>query len=165
MASRLDGRAALGALVAGLAGAATVEAYLFAVGLASWPGTYQWIASGLVGAEAFASLGFAWLGLAIHVGVSLGWAVGWAMTAARWPRLPGRPVLAGLGYGAAVFVAMQGVAALAGIWTAPTPGLLLHYLVDHTVFFGLPVVTVFGRVAGPPRRVGRSLEPLAAPGR
>jgi hypothetical protein len=162
--ARMDDRAILGALAAGLVGAATVEAYLFAVGLASWPGTYQWIASGLVGAEAFASLGFAWLGLAVHVGVSLGWAVGWAL-AARWPRLSARPVLAGLGYGAAVFVVMQGVAALAGIWAAPTPAVLLHYLVDHTLFFGVPVVMVFARLAGPRPRADHDVEALVAPGR
>jgi hypothetical protein len=36
---RIDGRRLGAALLAGAVGAVTVEVYLFAVGLASWPGT------------------------------------------------------------------------------------------------------------------------------
>jgi hypothetical protein len=146
MARGIDGRTVRAALFAGLVGAVTVEAYLFAVGLASWPGTYQWIASALRGPEAFTGAGFAWLGLGMHVGVSLGWAVAWALASVTWPRLLGRPLVWGAAYGVVVFVAMQGVTALAGIWAAPAPRVLFHYVVDHAVFFGLPVAGVYGWV-------------------
>lgn len=145
MTRGIDGRAMKAAIVAGLVAAATVEVYLFAVGLASWPGTYQWIASALWGPEAFTAASYAWIGVAMHLVVSLGWAVVWAAAAHAWPRLAARPLAWGLGYGVVVFAAMQGVAALTGVWSAPTPLALFHYLVDHAFFFGVPVAMVHAR--------------------
>jgi hypothetical protein len=147
MTREIDVRLLGAVLVAGVVGAVTVEAYLFAIGLAHWPGTYQWIASALWGRAAFAASGFAWLGVVLHVAVSLGWALAWAGAGARWPRLLARPLAWGLGYGVVVFGVMQGVAALAGIWAAPTPGVLLHYVVDHALFFGVPVAVAYGWAA------------------
>jgi hypothetical protein len=137
-------------LLAGLAAATTVEAYLFAVGLATWPGTYQWIASALWGREAYTAPSFAWAGVAMHVAVSLAWALAWAAAATRWPHLLARPLAWGLGYGMLVFVVMQGMAFLAGIWATPTRPVLFHYVVDHAVFFGVPVAVVYGWATGRP---------------
>ncbi len=151
MSGRFDVRMARAVVGAGLVGAVTVEIYLFAVGLAAWPGTYQWIASGLLGPGAYSTIAFAWLGVALHAGISLAWAGLWAATSARWPRLAARPATHGLAYGVLVFVAMQGVAWLGGIWAAPTPAVLLHYVVDHAVFFGVPVAAVYARLNASPR--------------
>lgn len=142
MTRGFDGRTMKAAILAGLVAATTVEVYLFAVGLASWPGTYQWIASALWGPAAFTAASYAWLGVVLHLGVSLGWAFAWAAAAHVWPRLLARPLVGGAGYGVLVFAVMQGVAALAGVWSAPAPLALLHYVVDHALFFGLPVATV-----------------------
>lgn len=142
MTRGFDGRTMKAAILAGLAAAATVEVYLFALGLASWPGTYQWIASALWGPAAFAAASYAWIGVAMHLGVSLGWAVVWAAAAHASPRLRARPLAWGAGFGVLVFAVMQGVAAVTGVWSAPTPLVLFHYVVDHVFFFGVPVATV-----------------------
>jgi hypothetical protein len=168
MEGRIGGRGVRAALAAGLVGAVTVEVYLFAVGLASWPGTYQWIASALAGKAAYASMAYAWLGVAIHVGVSVGWALGWAFVGRAWPRLHARPVGWGLAYGLVVLAAMQGVAAASGIWAPPTLTQLAHYVLDHALFFGAPLAIVFGRMnrgrAALAMRAARSVgAPAAAP--
>jgi hypothetical protein len=148
MTRGIDGWTLKAATLAGLVGGVAVEAYLFAVGLANWPGTYQWIASALLGPEAFTSVDWAWVGVAMHVAVSLGWALAWAFVGNSWPRVLARPIAGGLGFGVVVFAAMQVVAAVAGIWTAPTPVTLFHYVVDHAFFFGVPVAGVYGWVLG-----------------
>lgn len=130
------------ALLAGLVGGTVVELYLFAVGLATWPGVYQWIASTLVGPVAFTSAAYAWLGLVQHGLVSLGWALAYGFLARRRPALATRPVAAGLGFGLAVFLAMQILVAALGVWAPPGAAEVAHTVVAHTLFFGVPVALV-----------------------
>jgi len=79
------------------------------------------------------------LGLALHAGLSLGWALLYAVAAARWPVLVRRPARSGAVFGLLVFVCMQVVMAVAGIWAAPSAGVLTHYVIDHVLFFGVPL--------------------------
>jgi len=142
------------ALLAGLVGGIAVELYLFAVGLATWPSVYQWIASTLVGPQAFDALGYAWLGLALHAAVSIGWALAYGYAASRVSAIGARPVGAGLVFGVLVYGAMQALLAVNGSFTAPTPAGLAHGLISHAVFFGLPVALVAGRRERPADAAG-----------
>lgn len=150
----------LRSLVAGLVAAVTVELYLFAVGLASWPGVYQWVASALVGQTAFTAVEYAWLGVAVHVAISLGWGLVFGAATRRWPGVLTRPVTSGLVYGVVVLVAMQMALWIDGLWTPPSTGVVLHYLIDHTVFFGVPLALTLRRLAA---RTARSRAAAGAP--
>lgn len=149
MSRSFEARTIKAALVSGSIGAVTVEVYLGAAGLLAWPGSYQWIASAIVGDMAHSAPGYAWLGIAIHVAVSLAWGAAWALLASRSRKLRAHPGPYGLAYGVLVFAAMQAALWARGLWTAPTLGLLIHYLVDHAVFFGLPVALAYARLLPP----------------
>src|ERR1700680_702340 len=126
-------------IVAGLIAGTTVELFLFATHAAVWPGTYQWIASGLIGKVAFTSASYVWLGLSLHALVSLGWGLIYAALAQRLAILIDRPTISGLLYGLIVFVAMQILTMFSHIWAAPSsPTVLAIYITGHAVFFGLP---------------------------
>ncbi len=137
----------LRSLLAGLVGGVVVELYLFAAGLASWPGTYQWIASTLVGPRAFTGSGYLWLGLALHALVSLGWALAYGLVGTWHSRLAAHRLAGGLTFGIAVFVAMQALLAVLGAWALPSATTLVHAIVAHTLFFGVPVALI--ATAGP----------------
>lgn len=132
------------AIAAGIAAAVVMEAYVFATVmlpahhsvLQSW----QWIASAAIGERAFANPAYAWLGLVLHVAVSIGWAGGYAYLAQRQPFLNRRWALSGPVYGLVVYVFMDILLLGAGTFAPPaTPLALLNALVAHAVFFGLPV--------------------------
>jgi hypothetical protein len=142
--------AALGpGALAGIAGGVLLDAYLLAVGALSHRLSpeqhYTFIASALVGKAAYVWPGMAWLGGALHLVVSAGWGVGYAYAALAAPQMLARPVVSGVAFGAVVFVVMQVVMALAGIWRVPTPGDAFTALVAHTIFFGLPVAFIVER--------------------
>lgn len=132
-------------IVAGLIAGITVELFLLAVSAASWPGTYQWIASGAAGKAAYESVTYAWIGLAMHFVISSAWGVLYVFLAPSYRALVTRPVLSGVLYGFGVFVVMQSVAGAAHIWSAPTAAQLSVYLIDHCVFFGIPLAFVVSR--------------------
>jgi hypothetical protein len=151
----------LRSLAAGLVGGVVVELYLFAAGLASWPGTYQWIASTLVGPRAFTASGYLWLGLALHALVSLGWALAYGLVATWRPRLAAHRVAGGLAFGIAVFVAMQVLLAALDAWALPSATALVHGIVAHTLFFGVPVALI--ATVGPVRTAVKAAQrPRAA---
>jgi hypothetical protein len=138
-------------LIAGLVAAVVVEVYLVAVGMTVWPGTFQFVASAAIGERAFSAEAYAWLGAALHLGISLGWGVLFGLAAVRWPALIERPVRWGLLYGFGVLAAMQGVMFLSGVWAPMTALPLTHYIVDHVFFFGVPLALTY-------RYVSRRLE-------
>lgn len=130
-------------LIAGLAAAVVVEAYLMVVGMAPWPGTYQYIASGAVGQAAYLSPAYAWLGVVLHLAISSGWALLFGLAAGRLPGLLERPLLGGALYGFLVFLAMQALVYTRGIWAPLSPAELVHYVVDHVLFFGVPLALTY----------------------
>jgi uncharacterized membrane protein YagU involved in acid resistance len=136
-------------ILAGLAGGVLLDAYLLAVGALSHRLTpeqlYTYIASGLVGKGAYAWPGMLWLGLVVHLLVSIGWGVAYAYVAVSTPQVAANPVISGTVYGLVVFVMMQIVQALAGIWRPPSFGEAFTSVVAHVVFFGLPVAFVVAR--------------------
>lgn len=132
-------------IIAGLIAGTTVELFLFITHVASWPATYQWIASGVIGKTAFTSTSYAWLGLSLHGVISIVWASIFVAGAKRLPVLVEMPVLFGLLYGVIVFIGMQIVTMIAKIWAPPSAALLTIFLIDHIVFFGLPVALYVAR--------------------
>ncbi|MGC1381207.1 MAG: hypothetical protein WA814_09345 [Candidatus Baltobacteraceae bacterium] len=141
------GRVALQALVAGIAAGFTYDLYIWLTTVLPQHGSiaavWQLDASTVVGKIALSDPGYAWLGVAIHALVSIGWAGGYAYLALRQRALNERWVASGLLYGIVVYVVMQ-LILLAGnaFAPAPNPTLFLNAVVAHSAFFGLPVAFV-----------------------
>jgi len=138
-------------LLAGLVGAVLIEAYLWLTTLVPNHGdilvTWQWVASTVFGKGALANQAFAWVGLALHLLVSIGWAAGYAYLAATRPFLSARWPVSGIVYGVLVYVLMQAVLLVDGNLTLPaTPLLFVNAVVAHVIFFGLPVAFVVARM-------------------
>jgi hypothetical protein len=141
-------------VAAGVAGAIFIDAYLivvlvFALHSTSIAGLYDYVASGAIGQAAYASSTAPYLGVALHVAVSLTWAIGYAYVAARTPQVLQRPLLSGVAFGFVVMVAMQLVEVAAGIYRVPTTLSLGNDFVAHTVFFGIPVAYIVTRRLAP----------------
>ena len=148
----LSGVARAGVL-GGLIGAVTIDAYLLSVYVyvahAYTPTRFfQYVASGAIGKSAYGDPSFAWLGLALHVGVSAGWGIGFAYVAARTPQVRARPFTSGIVFGGVVMLAMWLIEFAAAIWQFPTVATFEHALVAHTLFFGLPVSYAVSRELG-----------------
>jgi hypothetical protein len=138
-------------VTAGVAGAIIVDAYLivvlvFVLHSTSITGLYDFVASGAIGKAAYADPRAVYLGVALHVLVSLMWATGYAYVAARTPQVLRRPFLSGIAFGFVVMVTMQLVEVAAGIYTTPTTLSLGNDFVANTAFFGLPVAYIVTRV-------------------
>jgi hypothetical protein len=134
-------------LLAGIVGAAAIDAYLLLTFVAAThtetlDGFFGFIASGAIGKSAYGEPSSIWLGLAIHVAVSLAWGVGYAYAAARAPQLNARPITSGIVFGVVVMIAMQLVEVAANIYTLPNTFSLLNQFVAHTLFFGIPIAWI-----------------------
>jgi asparagine N-glycosylation enzyme membrane subunit Stt3 len=135
-------------IAAGLIAGAIADAFLFATGVLSWPQSYEFIASALVGRAALASTAYVPLGIAIHFAISAAWGAAFALTAQRYPQLIGRPIVSGLVFGLVVMIVMQLLLMLNGMWHAPqSGGQLVVSIVSHTAFFGLPIAWYVERAA------------------
>jgi hypothetical protein len=138
------GRLVAQALLAGVAAGVSIQLYLWLTTILPQHGSilaaWQFIASTLFGKVAFTSLVFAWLGLAIHLVISIGWAGGYTYLAVRQAALNQRWFASGLLYGIVVYVTMQ-LILLAGnaFRPPPDPTAFLNLVVAHTFFFGLPI--------------------------
>jgi hypothetical protein len=135
-------------LIGGLVGAILIDAYLLTiyvfVGHAlTLEAFYQLVAAGAIGrAAAFATPSAAWLGLGLHLMVSIGWGLGFAYIAARTPQVGERPLISGIVFGAVVMLSMWLIEFAAAIWNFPTVATFENDLVAHVLFFGLPVAYV-----------------------
>lgn len=108
----------------------------------------QFIASGAFGTKAFeGGLLTAGLGAFFHFLIAFVVAAIFCLAARALPVLVRRPVLTGLLYGAAVYFVMNyGVLPLSAV--APSPfswSMLLHGVIGHAVFVGLPIAWFAGR--------------------
>jgi hypothetical protein len=145
------GRVVRQALAAGVAAGVALEAYLYLTVMlpshttlfAAW----QLIASAAIGKAAFDSPSYAWLGLVLHFGVSIGWAGGYAYFAQHQPFVNRRWVVSGICYGLVVYLFMQILllGARAPVFP-PTPTAWLNDLFAHAIFFGLPLAFVVARM-------------------
>ncbi|MBV8491499.1 MAG: hypothetical protein JO199_13310 [Candidatus Eremiobacteraeota bacterium] len=147
------GRIAAQAVVAGIAGAILIDLYLWAVTIAPNHGSiltmWQWVASTAFGKGAFANPSFAWVGLGLHVAVSIGWAGGYAFAAATRPFLSQRWPISGLAYGIVVYLLMQIVLLVDGNFALPAGATaVIVALVGHCIFFGVPVALIVRLMQG-----------------
>ncbi len=139
------------ALLAGTAGAIGFGLYQWVTTVLpsheSMVAMWQWVASGAIGAVALSNPAFAWLGVLVHLFVSVAWAGGYAYLAStqlfinqRWP-------ISGVFYGLMVYVFMQLLMLGAHLLAIPTPLEALNSVIAYCVFFGLPVAFVVAKTA------------------
>ncbi len=141
------GRIAVAAVVAGLIGAVLLDAFLYVAVAApqgaSLTAMWQHVAVSAAGAQIAGNPLAPWIGLAVHVAVSIGWAGGYAYLAASQPFLNRRWAISGVAYGAVVYLLMQLVMLAGHSFELPSgPDAVGRALIAHCFFFGLPVALV-----------------------
>jgi hypothetical protein len=134
-------------IVAGLTGAVLIDAYLIltvvvAARATSLTGFYRFVASGVLGAAAYAAPSAVLLGIVLHLAIGAAWGVGYAYVAARTPQVRARPLPSGIAFGFVVMIAMQLVEVAANIYRLPDTLSLLNGAVAHVAFFGLPIAYI-----------------------
>ncbi|HEY8298549.1 MAG TPA: hypothetical protein VIG32_11080 [Candidatus Baltobacteraceae bacterium] len=140
------GRILTAGALAGIAGGILFDLFIYATSVAPQHGSmlavWQFIASTAIGKTAFASTGFAWLGLFIHLVVSIAWAIGYAYLAQTRSAIDAHPAVSGIAFGLVVYVVMQIV--LLGDNNFHLPGVrdFALALIRHCIFFGLPVAYI-----------------------
>jgi FtsH-binding integral membrane protein len=108
---------------------------------------WQSIAAGAIGPQALASPVYAWVGLIVHVVVSIGWAGGYAYFAQTQPFVNARWIVSGVVYGIVVYLIMLVLLLGARASIFPfDPATIANVVVAHAVFFGLPVAFVVSRM-------------------
>src|SRR5699024_3379587 len=110
---------------------------------------FQAIASGVLGNAAFAGGGgVSALGVACHFGLSILWAVLFAVAARQLSVLARRPVFAGLGFGVVVFLCMRLIVLPLSAYPNPVTfkplGTALD-LLSHMLLFGMPIALLASR--------------------
>lgn len=152
-------RIAAAAIVAGTLDALfAVITYIGVAGRYNLETLLQYIATGLLGNGAFrtgaAGIGTAALGAAIHLALAAGFAAAFALTAGRLARTRASAVIAGVVYGAAVWILMaNGVLAALGVAHEPFGGRYWWaFLADHALFVGLPIALLTSRATARARR-------------
>ena len=119
----------------------------------------QAIASGLLGASAYkGGNAVAWLGLLIHVAISIVGGVVFALAASRWPVLLERSLVSSVAYGTLVYLLMSRVVlplSAAAFPVSNEPILVVASVASHILAFALPIVMLTRRmylVSGSRRR-------------
>ena len=131
-------------------------AYVVIAGRYNFERLLQYIASGLLGHDAFVHYGLtgwliAALGLVLHIAISLTVAAVFFIALRRFATTRTRTVALGLLYGAGVWMFNTAVV-LAATDTRHEPffgGWYIPFLVDHALFVGLPIALTLAR--RPPR--------------
>jgi len=129
-------------------------AYVVIAGRYNFESLLQYIASGLLGHDAFAHHGatgwlIAALGFVLHFGISLTVAGVFFLVLRRFATTPTRTVALGLLYGAGVWK-FNAAVVLPLTDTRHEPffsGWYIPFLIDHALFVGLPIAIVLARRA------------------
>lgn len=134
-----------GGLAAGLLDIVNAMAFWFLYNGAPPARILQAIAAGLLGREAFAGgTATAALGLFLHFFIACGMAAVYWLACRRWLVLLRRPVVAGIAYGIATYLAMNWV--VVPLSRAAPPPFILPWFIDsvlaHVVLVGLPFAFV-----------------------
>ena len=137
---------ALAVLIGGsIAGALDIA---FAISFAAYSGLapmrlLQTVASGLLGMEAFSGgVPVAALGLALHFGMSFLWAGLFLVFASLVPSLVRYPIVSGIAFGIAVFLAMRLLVLPLSAFPYPVtfkPLATTLDLLSHALLFGVPI--------------------------
>jgi len=129
-----------GGLAAGLLDIINATAFWFLYNGASPARILQSVAAGLSGPDAFAGGNVtAALGLFLHFFIAVGMAAVYWLACLRWPALVHRPVMAGISYGVAAWLAMEHV--IVPLSRAQPPPFILPWVIDsvlaHVLLIGL----------------------------
>jgi hypothetical protein len=129
-----------GGLAAGLLDIVNATIFWFLYNGASPVRILQSVAAGLLGPAAFAGgKTTAALGLFLHFFIAVGMAAVYWLACLRWPALLGRPVMAGISYGVAAWLAMEHI--VVPLSRAQPPPFILPWVIDsvlaHVVLIGL----------------------------
>jgi hypothetical protein len=147
-------RSVMAGVVAGIAGAILIALCVyFAQVVVLRPGVpftfvqlFQFDASVLVQKVAYTDPSYAILGALLHLLVSIGWGIGYAYMAERQAQLLSAPFRSGLGFGLVVYFAMQLVLVAGNLFVQPTPAGFGMQLVEHCLFFGVPIAYIVARM-------------------
>lgn len=129
---------------------------LFAISFAAYRGVapavlLQTVASGLLGNAAISGgIATAALGLLLHFGMAYRWAGIFLLTSRRLPMLVRRPILSGVLFGAAIFLAMRLVVLPLSAFPYPVtfkPLATILDLLSHTLLFGIPIALATRRAS------------------
>jgi uncharacterized membrane protein YagU involved in acid resistance len=139
-------------ILAGIVGAILIDAFQYFSTLAtthqaSIVAIWQYVASSAVGATAYTSTSYAWLGLLFHAIVSIAWAIGYAYVAATRPNVMSTPWLSGLVFGAVVWLIMTFVLMLDRIAPPISATSVVMGLTACCIFYGIPVALTVRAVA------------------
>ncbi len=134
-------------------------AYVVIAGRYNFESLLQYIASGLLGSDAFAHHGItgwliAALGFSLHLAISLAVAAVFFVALRPFTSTPKRTLALGLLYGAGIWMFNAGVV-LPATGTRHEPffgGWYIPFLIDHALFVGLPIAIVLARNAPWPSR-------------
>jgi uncharacterized membrane protein YagU involved in acid resistance len=123
-------------------------AYVLVAGRYNFESLLQYIASGLAGHAAFASgwagVGYPVLGFAIHLALSAGFVVVFAVAFAPHIRSRRAAVISGLAYGVAIWLFMNAVVLPLGRSAHERffDAYYIAYLIDHALLVGLPIALI-----------------------
>ena len=128
-----------GGLAAGLLDIVNATMFWYLYSGASPVRILQSIAAGLLGPAAFAGgKATAALGLLLHFFIAVGMAAVYWLACLRWPVLVRRPVIAGIAFGLAAWLAMEHIVPLS---RAQPPPFILPWVIDsvlaHILLIGL----------------------------
>lgn len=136
------------AIAAGTLGGILVDGFLIVANHMNPIQLWQFVASGLVGATAFTAPSYAALGLLMHFAISIAFGIVYVYAATVLPALLRHPTASGLVYGLLVMAFMTAILSIRHLTPATLDArTLIVSLVDHTVFFGLPIAWFTARSA------------------
>lgn len=140
------GRIITRGVAAGVCGGILIELFVYFTRLApehtSILSFWQYIASSAFGKAAYTSTSYAWIGLGLHAATSIAWGIGYAYLSDVQPAVNARPILSGILFGLVVYVAMQIVLESVGLLVIKNGAQIGYGVLEHTVFFGVPVALV-----------------------
>ena len=143
-------------VLAGLAGGILFDLFLFGTQIAAGQPpadvaaqTYRWIASVLLGPDALGYPAAPAIGFGLHFAVSISWAFGYVYLARTKPQLLARPWISGAAFGLIVYIFMQLILLVAGMYRRPGLFELDSALIAHLLFYGIPVALIVSRRLSP----------------
>jgi uncharacterized membrane protein YagU involved in acid resistance len=130
----------IGGLAAGLVDIVNAMVFWYLHGEVAPARILQSVAAGLLGEEAFTGGGAtATLGLALHLGISLGMAAVFWLAVRRFPSLLERPMAVGIAYGLVTWAVMNHLVVPLSRATPPPfiPAWFVDGVLAHVLLFGL----------------------------
>jgi len=134
------------AAIAGILGGIGIEIFLYLFYHLTPVAHWTFIATVLLGPAQAAN--YVWLGGVTHYVISIVWAVIYILLAQRFPALWRSPWLWGPVYGVVVAIGMTAILTTKHVVTGPPSGtMLILTLIDHCIFFALPLALYVGYAA------------------